>query len=133
MATLKGSDGIVKAGSAGSEAVVGEIRSFSIEQTADTIEDTKMGDAARTYKPSLTSFTASIDAMFDDGDATQTAMSIGSELSFLFQPEGDTAGDYQLSGSGIVTGISRSQSFDGLVEISFSVQGTGALTVGTAA
>ena len=132
MATFKGSDGIVKAGASGSENAIGEIRSFSIEQTADTIEDTKMGDSSRTYKASLTSFTASIEAMFDDGDTAQTAVSIGSELSFLFQPEGDTTGDYQLSGTGIVTGISRSQAFDDLVMISFTVQGTGALTPGTA-
>jgi hypothetical protein len=131
MATFKGSDGIVKAGAAGSENAIGEIRSFSIEQTADTIEDTKMGDSSRTYKASLTSFTASIEAMFDDGDTAQTAMSIGSELSFLFHPEGSDAGDYQLSGTGIVTGISRSQAFDDLVMISFTVQGTGALTPGT--
>ena len=59
-------------------------------------------------------------------------MTIGSELAFLFQPEGSGSGAYQLSGSGIVTGISQTQSFDGLVERSFTVQGTGALTIGTA-
>ena len=91
-----------------------------------------MGDTARTYKSSLTTFTASIDALFDDTDTAQTAMTIGSELAFLFLPEGDTSGDYQLSGTGIVTGISQSQSYDGLVERSFTVQGTGALTIGTA-
>ena len=48
MATFKGSDGVVKIiGNA-----IAEIRSFSVEQTADTIEDTKMGDTARTYKSS---------------------------------------------------------------------------------
>ena len=128
MATFKGADGVVKAGG----NAIAEIRSFSVEQTADTIEDTKMGDTARTYKSSLTSFTASIDALFDDTDTAQTAMTIGSELAFLFQPEGDTTGDYQLSGTGIVTGISQSQAYDGLVERSFTVQGTGALTIGTA-
>jgi len=132
MATFKGSDGVVKVGASGSETVLGEIRNFSVEQTADTIEDTSMGDSARTYRDSLTSFTTSIDALFDDGDATQTAMTIGTVTNFLFQPEGSTTGDYQLSGEGIITGISRSQSFDGLVEISFSVQGNGALNVGTA-
>lgn len=132
MATFKGKDGVVKAGASGSENAIGEIRNFSVEETADTIEDTSMGDSARTYKDSLTSFTASVDALFDDGDTAQTAMTIGSELSFLFLPEGTTTGDYQLSGTGIVTSISRSQSYDGLVEISFSVQGSGALTIGTA-
>jgi len=128
MATFKGSEGVVSAGG----NVIGEIRSFTVEQSADTIEDTSMGDSAKTYKSSLTSFTASVDALFDDTDTAQEAMTIGSELAFLFQPEGSTTGDYQLSGTGIITGISQSQSYDGLVERSFTVQGTGALTVGTA-
>ena len=127
MATFSGSAGVVSAGG----NAIGEIRSFSVEQSSDVIEDTKMGDSARTFKPSLTQFTASVEALFDDTDTAQTAMTIGSELAFLFQPEGSGSGAYQLSGTGIVTGISQSQSFDGLVERSFSVQGTGALTIGT--
>jgi len=127
MATFKGKDGVVKVGS----NAIGEIRNFSVEESADTIEDTSMGDTARTYKDSLTQFTASIDALFDDGDTAQTALTIGSSATFSFLPEGDSSGKYSLSGSGIVTGISRSQSYDGLVEISFSLQGSGALTIGT--
>lgn len=133
--TYKGKDGIVKVGANN----IGQIRNFSVEQTADTIEDTSMGDTARTYKDSLTQFTASIDALFDQSsadsvtaDAAQVAMTIGSTATFKFLPQGDTTGDYQLSGEGIVTSISRSQSYDGLVEISFSIQGSGALTIGTA-
>ena len=131
MATFKGSDGVVKARASGSENAIAEIRSFSIEESADTIEDTAMGDTSRTYKDSLKGFTASIDALFDDTDTAQTAMTVGSSLSFLFQPEGSTSGDYQLSGTGIVTGISQSQSYDGLVEVSFTIQGSGALSRGT--
>ena len=127
MATFKGKDGVVKVGS----NAIGEIRNFSVDESADTIEDTSMGDTARTYKDSLTQFTASIDALFDDGDTAQTALTIGSSATFSFLPEGDSSGKYSLSGSGIVTGITRSQSYDGLVEISFSLQGSGALTIGT--
>lgn len=127
MATFKGKDGVVKVGS----DAIGEIRNFSVEETADTIEDTAMGDTARTYVDSLTQFTASIDALFDDTDTAQTALTIGSTATFSFLPEGDSSGKYSLSGSGIVTSISRSQSYDGLVEISFSLQGSGALTIGT--
>jgi predicted secreted protein len=127
MATFKGKDGVVKVGS----NAIGEVRNFSVEETADTIEDTSMGDAARTYKDSLTQFTASVDALFDDTDTAQTAMTIGSEATFSFLPEGSSTGDYSMSGTGIVTSISRSQSYDGLVEISFSLQGSGALTIGT--
>lgn len=128
MATFSGSAGVVKAGG----NAIGEIRSFTVDQTGDTVEDTAMGDTTRSYKATLNTFTASIDALFDDTDTAQTAMTIGSSLAFLFQPEGSGSGAFQLSGSGIVTGISQSQSFDGLVERSFTVQGTGALTIGTA-
>ena len=127
MATFSGSAGVVKAGG----NAIGEIRSFTVDQTGDTVEDTAMGDAARSYKATLNTFTASVDALFDDTDTAQTAMTIGSSLAFLFQPEGSGSGAYQLSGTGLVTGISQSQSFDGLVERSFTVQGTGALTIGT--
>jgi predicted secreted protein len=125
MATHAGSEGTVKVGS----NAIAEIRSFSIEETADTIEDTSMGDSARTYKPSLTSFSGSIDVFWDETDATgQGALTIGAEVTLNLYPEGDTAGDTYLSGAAIVTGRSVSSSFDGLVEMSISVQGNGALT-----
>ena len=126
MATHKGSEGTVKVGS----NAIAEIRSYNIDETADTLEDTSMGDSARTYKPSLTSFSGSIDVFWDETDTSgQGALDIGSEVTLNFYPEGDTAGDTYYSGSAIVTGVSRSAAFDGLVEASISVQGTGALTV----
>lgn len=125
MATHKGSEGTVKVGS----NAVAEIRSYSIEESADTLEDTSMGDSARSYKPSLTSFSGSLDVFWDETDVDgQGALSIGSEVTLNVYPEGDTTGDTYYTGSAIVTGVSRSASFDGLVEASISVQGNGALT-----
>ena len=125
MATHAGSEGTVKVGS----DAIAEIRSFSIEETADTLEDTSMGDSARTYKQSLTSFSGSVDVFWDESDtAGQGGLTIGAEVTLNLYPEGDTAGDTYLSGSAIVTGRSVSSSFDGLVEMSISVQGNGALT-----
>ena len=125
MATHKGSEGTVKVGT----NAVAEIRSYNIDETADTLEDTSMGDSARTYKSSLTSFSGSLDVFWDETDTSgQGALSIGSEVTLNFYPEGDTTGDTYYSGTAIVTGVSRSASFDGLVEASISVQGTGSLT-----
>jgi predicted secreted protein len=130
MATHKGSEGIVKVGSNS----VAEIRSYSIEESADTLEDTSMGDSARTYKPSLTSFSGSLDVFWDETDSSgQGALSIGSEVTLNVYPEGDSAGDTYYTGSAIVTGVSRTGAFDGLVEASISVQGNGALTESTVA
>ena len=128
MATHKGSEGTVKVGS----NAVAEIRSYSIEESADTLEDTSMGDSARTYKPSLSNFSGSLDVFWDETDTDgQGALSIGSEVTLNVYPEGDTTGDTYYTGSAIVTGVSRSASFDGLVEASISVQGNGALTTST--
>ena len=125
MATHKGSEGTVKVGS----NAVAEIRSYSLEESADTLETSSMGSTARTYKSSLTSFSGSIDVFWDETDTSgQGALTIGSEVTLNVYPEGDTAGDVYYTGSAIVTGVSRSASFDGLVEASVSVQGTGALT-----
>ena len=128
MATHKGSEGTIKVGT----NAVAEIRSYSIEESADTLEDTSMGDSARTYKPSLTSFSGSLDVFWDELDTSgQGALSIGSEVTLNVFPEGDATGDTYYTGSAIVTGVSRTASFDGLVEASISVQGNGALTEST--
>lgn len=124
MATHTGSDGTVKIGS----DTLGEIRSYTVESTGETIEDSSMGDAARTYKAGLTTFTASFEVYFDETDTAQNAVDAGSSITFSVYPEGDTAGDTYYTGSGIVTGRSITASFDGMVEMSLSVQGSGALT-----
>ena len=130
MSTHKGSEGIVKVGSNS----VAEIRSYSIEESADTLEDTSMGDSARTYKPSLTSFSGSLDVFWDETDTSgQGALSIGAEVTLNVYPEGVASGDTYYTGSAIVTGVSRTGAFDGLVEASISVQGNGALTESTVA
>lgn len=129
MAIHKGSEGKVNVGA----NIIAEIRSYSIEETADTLEDTVMGDSARTYLPSLTSWSGSVDVYWDETDTTgQGALTIGAEVELNFYLEGaDAAGDTYYTGDAIVTGITRSASFDGLVEASISVQGTGALTSDT--
>lgn len=128
MATHKGSEGVVKVGS----DTVAEVRSYSIEEAAETLEDTSMGDTARTYLPSLTTFSGSIDAFWDETDATgQGALTNGASVTLNLYPEGDTSGDTYYSGTVIVTGVTRTASFDGMVEATITFQGTGALTEST--
>lgn len=129
MAIHTGSEGTVHVGT----NAVAEIRSYSLSETADTIEDTAMGDSARTYKPSLKSFSGSIDVFWDESDTNgQVALAVGSSVTIKFYPEGATTGDTFYSGSAIVTGRTINASFDGMVEASITVQGNGALSVGTA-
>ena len=125
MATHKGSEGTVKVGA----NAVAEIRSYSITETADTLEDTVMGDAARTYLASLKSFSGSMDVFWDETDTTgQSTLSPGTSVTSNIYPEGSTSGDTYYTGSIIVTEKSITASFDGMVEASISFQGTGALS-----
>tara|TARA_R100001460_G_scaffold11852_3_gene27479 strand:+ start:2436 stop:2825 length:390 start_codon:yes stop_codon:yes gene_type:complete len=128
MATHLGKEGTVQVGSND----IGEIRSFSIDETIDTVEDTSMGDSAKSYLASIKDFSGSVDVLYDEADLNgQTALAVGASVTLNFAPEGTASGDVKLTGTAIVTGKSISSSFDGLVEASITVQGTGGLTTTT--
>ena len=130
MATHTGSEGTVKVGA----NAIAEIRSYSIEQTADTTEDTTMGDAWRTHKTTLKSWSGTVDVYWDETDTNgQGALVPGAEVTANFYPEGSATGDVYLTGTAIVTGVTVSASFDGMIESTITLQGTGALTTGPAA
>jgi len=144
MATYTGHDGVIKLAdtdaSLTSTAIL-NLRNFTIEQTQDTIEDTAMGTAnVRTYKPGLSTFTFSGDVYFEESasgvqnamDDLVTKTGEGSTATFEVYPAGEDTGMRKLSGSMIITSWSITSSVDGMVEASFSAQGTGALTVATA-
>ena len=130
MASHKGNDGsIVVAGS----GTVGEVKSFSIETSAGTAETTTMGSYAATHVPTITSWTASVDVLFDPADTDgQVALQVGiDEVAVKFQMNGTATGDTYYSGNALVTGHSRNSSYDGMIEASISLQGSGDLTTGT--
>lgn len=130
MATHTGSEGTVRVGASNN---ILEIRSYSVEETSDTAEDTSMGDSYRTFKTTLKAWTGSVDVFWDETDTTgQGALTVGSEVAVRFMPEGATIGDIYLTGSAIVTGKTITASFDGMVESTITLQGTGSLTSATA-
>lgn len=125
MATHTAANGVIKVGS----NAVAEVTGFSIEYTSDTVEDTVIGDTARTYIPTLKSFTASLDAFWDETDTNgQGALTVGTSVTFAVYPEGDTTGDTYYTGSGIITGRTISSSTGEMITASFTVQGSGDLT-----
>jgi len=129
MATFVGSGGTVLVGS----DVVGEIRSWSVDETMDPIESSTIGDSYRTFEVGMKGWSGSMEVYFDDTDTAQTAMTVDSSITVSFQMEGNTTGDHKLSGTALVTGRSVTASFDGMTEATLTVQGTGALTEGTVA
>jgi predicted secreted protein len=128
MATHTGSEGTIKV----SSTTVGELRSYSLEQTADTIEDTSMGDSTRTYKSALKGWSGSASLFFDEADAGQLLLVLGTSIALKVYPEGASSGDKYYYGDAIITGSNISASFDGMVEAEVTFTGTGAITLGTA-
>lgn len=125
MATASGKDGAVYVGA----NAVAEIRDWSLETSSEVVNDTVMGDTWMTNKATQKSWTASFNAYWDDSDTNgQGALSEGSEVTLNLYPEGNTSGNTYWTGTVIITSVGKSASFDGLIEASFSAQGTGALT-----
>ena len=133
MATLLGKDGFVDVGG----TAVGELRGFSVEHTAETIDDTVMGETSRGYKVTYKGFTATVDVLYDPANSGQDAFAVGSTVTLNLYPEVQAtygtpdSGDEKITGSAIVTGKSITSSYDGIIEASVSLQGSGDLTFTT--
>ena len=128
MATHTGSQGTVKVGS----NAVAEVKSWTLDQTQDTVETTKLGDTVKTYSVTQSSSSGSLSCFWDETDTNgQVALSIGATATLNLYPEGATSGDTYYSGSAIITSVGVSQSHDGLVERSFGFQISGAVTIAT--
>ena len=128
MATKSGKDGLVKV----SSNTVAEVRNWTLDLSADTIEDTVMGATASTYLSGLTTASASFDAYYDESDTNgQQALDPGSSVTLVLYPEGADSGDIYFTGTALVTSKSVTGTFDGMVEASFGATYTGAVTEAT--
>ena len=127
MATHHGKEGVVTAGGTG----VGELTGFTLETTADVVEDTALTDATKSFLVGRTSFSGTLEMSYDETDSPQQTLTAGSSISFVLLPEGNASGDESFTGTGIVTGMSVSIPLDGITTRSVTFQGTGALTRGT--
>ena len=128
MATHTGSSGTVKVGT----NAIAELKSWTLDQSQDTVETTKLGDTVKTYSATQSSSSGTMDCFWDETDSNgQVALAIGTTATLNLYPEGATSGDTFYSGSAIITSVGVSQSHDGIVERSFGFQITGAVTIAT--
>ena len=128
MATKLGRDGLIRI----SSTTIGELRNYALTHTSDTVEDSVLGDTYRTRLASMKTWSASGDLYWDEGDAGQLLITIGSSVTLNLYPEGASTGDVYYSGAAIVTQFNVSASFDGIVEGQISFEGNGVLSVLTA-
>ena len=128
MANHTGVSGVVKVGS----NVLAELRSFTLDTTAELIEDTTLTDSSRTYQFGKKGATVSAECWWDETDTNgQIAIIEGSQVTLNLYPEGADSGDYYFSGTWLIGSNSVSIPTDGIIEASFNATLTGALTRGT--
>ena len=141
MATYTGKSGIIKISDTAGATVlqeVLEVKSFTLDSTMDTIENTVMGTVnfARTYKAGLETSTFTAEVLYSAqeivGSTDIPALLLGQEAgAFELYPSGSDSSNTKISGDCLVTGYSISTSFDDMVTATISAQVTGVLTFAT--
>lgn len=131
MAQTTGREGLVKIGS----DTVGELKGWSYDETAETYgtnEATVNTPApALTFEAGPSSWTGSMDVLWDDTDTAQAALDVGTSATVVFYPEGETTGDVTKTGTAIVTSVGVAGAVDGMATRTFALQGSGALVGST--
>ena len=130
MASHIGKDGSVYVGS----NAVAELIDWSIDTTANTVNDTVMGDTWETSKVTTKAWSGSINVQWDPSDTTgQEGLKEGDEVTLNMYPLGNTSGLVYWSGTIQVTGVNRTGSNPEIVKASVSFTGNGELTQSTVA
>ena len=129
MATYKGQDGVLQVALSGGLQSVNNLKSWSIEQTVDSIETSTMGATgdAKTFVTGQGGWTASCEVLYDLSNAVQADLVVGESVDIKIWPN-TVSNSESWAGTGIVTTSSQSGEIGDMVGSSITVQGTGVLT-----
>lgn len=127
MANHTGVDGIVTAGG----ATVGELKGFSIDESATVIDNSTLNSAAQSNVAGRTSWTATIEVQWDETDTGQGNLGIGQSVTVVFLPEGNTTGDARFTGTAIVNSVGKAVADEAIITQTFGLTGSGALVEDT--
>lgn len=125
MATVLGKAGFLVV----SSVTAVQIRGYTLNHTADTVEDTVIGDDYKTRLATLRDFRVSGDLYFDTADGGANAMTVGSTVTIELYPMGIATASRYYQGRAIITSFDPNARHDGMVEVPFTAEGTGALTI----
>ncbi len=116
MTTATGNSGsLTFAGSA-----VTELKTWSLDEAAEQIDDTAMGDTNRTSKSGLPSATGSIEVHYDEADSVQESMDAGASGVLVLFPKGSATGEPRITLTVQITGRAGSGGIDEILPQSFN-------------
>jgi len=131
MICYAGKDGALSVGGVN----VAMLTSWTVSQSAETLECAYMGVSWKDYKAGLNSWEGSAEANFTDlasaagltpAEIAANTLVIGSTVSLIFYPV--KAGTMNFTGSAIVTSIDNNAALGDVQTVSLSFTGTGELT-----
>ena len=123
MASHLGKEGVFKV----STTTVLQIRGYSLQMAAATVDSSVIGDTWNQNKTTLRSWQASGDLFWDPADTGQVFITPGQTITVNLYPMGISTATYYV-GQGIVNQFDVTARHDSMVEASFAVIGTGPIT-----
>jgi hypothetical protein len=107
---------------------VGAVQNWAYNESADVVEYSSMGDTNKNYATGAVGASGSLSCLLTKADAGQGLLSIGSSVVLALYTEGEEAGDYEVTGTAVVTGVDRGSDKNDMA--SFSVNFSGVLAEG---
>ena len=114
---------------------VAEAKAWSLDVSQETVDTTNFGSSGwKESTPTLKSWSGSITVIFDGGaDSGQANLiagvtSGGTVALVLSTSAGGSGTSEKFSGDAVVTSMPVTNDVNGIIEVSFSFEGTGALT-----
>ena len=126
MSKITGRDGVFKL----NDQDLGEVRNWSIDVTGEAAEASVIGTTWREFLGTVRGFGGTFELYYNKEDLGQGEIVAGEVITFEVYPEGEGIGNELISGSAVITGSTKSASFDGMTESTVTIQGTGELVVG---
>lgn len=123
---------------AGATAILGSVRSWSLDESVETVDATVMAPGTSGYVfrdtlPTFKTWTATVDFIYNPEDTDgqfDTGFVAGRTVGIAVYPTGDLASQKVFGGVALLTSISRSASYDGLIECSATFEGKATLLAG---
>ncbi len=97
-----------------------ELKSWSLEESAEQIDDTAMGDTNRTSKAGLPTASGTIEVHYDDADSVQESMDATAAGVLILYPKGNVATKPRITLTVQITGRSTSGAIDEILPQSFN-------------
>lgn len=116
MGTQTGNSGSLSFGG----SAITELKSWSLEESAEQIDDTAMGDTNKTSKSGLPTASGTIEVHYDELDSVQEAMDAAAEGVLIVYPKGNVATEPRITLTVQITGRSTSGAIDEILPQSFN-------------